>query len=108
MIVTVSVWRKPRIANTLCLVPPAVMMALATNATALAYTPGTIAAKADPIIQMIRELADPCAYGVFIWACVRFILNQRAESKEMMKSAAWGYFLVQMAPTFMGMIKDVR
>ena len=107
MFITMTM-RKPLIPREVTIIPPAVLAALMADATAYAYTPGTIAANADPIIQIIRELADPCAYGVFIWACVRFILNQRPEAKEMMKSAAWGYFLVQMAPTFMGMLKDIR
>ena len=110
MTITVSVWRRPRIPGEACTIPilTAAMVAGGSDVTALAYSPGTIAAKAEPIIGMIRELADPVAYGVFLWACVRFIMHQAPEAKAMMKDCALGYFLVQMAPTFMGMIRDVR
>jgi hypothetical protein len=85
----------------------AATMVVATNHSALAYTPGLIKAKAAPIIQMITELADPAAYGVYTWACIRFILNQKPEAKEMAKNAAWGYMGVKLAPTVMGLFSDM-
>lgn len=78
------------------------------TAVALAYQPGQIEARAQPIISMIQEMAGPIAFGSFTWACIRYALHQKAEGKDQMKSAAWGYFLVQMAPTLMGMIRDIK
>lgn len=107
MIIKMALWRP--IPPEICAIPilTAALVAGGTDVAA-AYSPGTIAAKAEPIIGMIRELADPVAYGVFLWACVRFIMHQAPEAKAMMKDCAWGYFMVQMAPTFMAMIRDVR
>jgi len=108
MIITAGWWRKPKIPAEVSVIPLMAATMLGVDHTVLAYTQGTIAAKADPIIQMIRELADPVAYCVFLWACLRFIMHQAPEAKSMMKDCAWGYFLVQMAPVFMGMIRDVK
>lgn len=72
-----------------------------------AYTKGQIAERARPIIEMIKELADPICYGTLIWAFIRYMLNQRAEALLMVRSTVWGYCGVQMAPFLMEFVKDV-
>lgn len=108
MKIVVGIWGE-REKRTIKILKNAGIMAatMMTCESAFAYTPGTIAAKAEPVVNMIRELADPIAYGALTWACIRLTLNQKAEAKEMMRSVAWGYSFIQLSPTAMEIIKSI-
>ena len=111
MMISIGVWDKPkrRMSEQ---VGTSIIMATAIAAsgcdTALAYTPGQIIQRSEPIIAMIRELADPVAYGTLTWACIRYMLHQRGEAIDMIKSVAWGYALIQLSPTAMNILKEIR
>lgn len=84
-----------------------ISLTLVSCDTAFAYTPGTIAIKAQPIIGMVRELSDPTAYISGVWACIRLMLNQKAEAKEMLKNVGYGYTFVQLSPLGMELIRSI-
>lgn len=80
---------------------------IATGAPAWAYAPGEIAAKAQPIIQLLKDVAEPIAYGCYIWALIKYILGQRAQAMQMIRDVTWGYVLLQLLPLFFSIVKSV-
>jgi len=74
---------------------------------AWAYQRGEIAVKAQPIIDVIRDVAEPIAYGCYLWALIRYLMGQRGESVQMMKSTTWGFIGIQMLPWFFSIIKSI-
>ena len=72
-----------------------------------AYHKGDIMKKAQPLIDVLKDVAEPVAYGCYIWAFIRYILNQRGEAKEMIKATTWGYSGIQILPLLFGIIKGL-
>jgi hypothetical protein len=75
--------------------------------TVLAYQKGEILAKSQPIITLLKDFAEPLAYGCYIWAMIRYILGQRPEAIQMFKSVTWGFIGIQILPWIFGIIKSV-
>lgn len=74
---------------------------------ALAYTKGEILTKSQPIITLLKDFAEPLAYGCYIWAFIRYILGQRPEAIQMFKSTTWGFVGIQVLPWIFSIIKSV-
>ncbi len=74
---------------------------------AMAYTPGTVGEKAKPLIELLKDVAEPLAYGCYIWAFIRYILGQRAEAMQMFKSITWGYIGIQVLPWIFDIVKSI-
>ncbi len=72
-----------------------------------AYQRGEIAVKAQPIIDLIRDVAEPIAYGCYLWALIRYLMGQRGEAVQMMKNTTWGFIGIQMLPWFFSIIKSI-
>lgn len=81
--------------------------ALLTPDSVLAYEPGTIMKKAEPVIQVLKDVAEPLAYGMYIWAAIKYIQGQRGESKEIFKAVTLGFIAIQLLPWAFDIVKSV-
>jgi hypothetical protein len=80
---------------------------MATGTPAWAYQQGDIMRKAQPIIDLLRDVAEPIAYGCYLWAFIRYILGQRAEATRMAKDTTWGFIGIQILPWLFDIIKGI-
>lgn len=71
------------------------------------YVPGEIRAKAQPIIELMKEAAEPIAYGVFIWGFVQLMLGHKAEAKDKMKGAVYGLVGIKLLPWLFDILNSV-
>jgi hypothetical protein len=72
-----------------------------------AYQKGTIMIKAQPIIDILKDVAEPLGYGMYIWAAIRYIQGQRGEAKEIAKGVTWGLIAIYMLPMFFDIIQGI-
>lgn len=77
------------------------------TAHAAGYVPGTIRAKAQPIIDLLKEASEPIAYGMYIWSGIKFILGHKAEAKDMVKGATYGVVGIKLIPWFFDILNSV-
>jgi len=82
------------------------MMLHPTPALAV-YQKGDIMRKAQPIIDVLKDAAEPVAYGMYIWSFIEYILGKRGEAKDRMKGTTWGFIGIQVLPWFFNIIKSV-
>lgn len=82
-------------------------VATLTPASVFAYEPGTIMRKAQPIIQVLKDAAEPLAYGMYIWAAIKYIQGQRGEAKEIFKAVTFGFIAIQLLPWAFDIVKSV-
>lgn len=74
---------------------------------AMAYEAGTIMKKAQPIIQVLKDASEPLAYGMYIWAFIKYMQGQRGEAKELLKAVTWGFIAIQCLPWFFDIVKGI-
>ena len=72
-----------------------------------AYTPGTIRMKAQPIIDLMVEGAEPISYGVFVWGFIKFMLGHKAEAKDLWKGSIYGVVGIKLLPWFYDILNSV-
>ncbi len=77
------------------------------NAYAAGYVPGTIKAKAQPIIDLMKEAAEPISYACFIWGFVKYMLGHKADAKETWKGATYGLVGIKLLPWFFDILNSV-
>ena len=82
-------------------------IATLTPASVFAYVPGTIMIKAQPIIQVLKDAAEPLAYGMYIWSAIKYIQGQRGEAKEIFKAVTFGFIAIQLLPWAFDIVKSV-
>lgn len=85
----------------------ATLAALLSPSPAMAYEAGTIMKKAQPIIQVLKDASEPLAYGMYIWAFIKYMQGQRGEAKELLKAVTWGFIAIQCLPWFFDIIKGI-
>ena len=83
------------------------LTSLLAPSSAMAYVPGTIMTKAQPIIQVLKDASEPLAYGMYIWAFIKYMQGQRGEAKELIKTVTWGFVAIQCLPWFFDIIKGI-
>lgn len=76
------------------------LLGLYSTPTAHAYTPGLVRQKAQPIIDLLREAAEPIAYGMYIWSGIKFIMGRKADARETFKGTTYGLVGIKMLPWF--------
>ena len=59
----------------------AMLTAILIPSPAMAYEAGTIMKKAQPIIQVLKDASEPLAYGMYIWAFIKYMQGQRGEAQ---------------------------
>jgi hypothetical protein len=90
------------------IVGTAVLLSIEPNqAFAAGYVPGTIRAKAEPIINLMKEAAEPISYGCFIWGFIKYMLGHKADAKETWKGSAYGLVGIKLLPWFFDILNSV-
>ena len=74
---------------------------------ALAYKKGEIMAKAQPIIDLMKDAAEPIGYGCYIWGFIKYMLGQRGEGIQLIKGTTWAFIGIQVIPWLMSIIKSI-
>jgi hypothetical protein len=81
--------------------------AIPSEAFAAPYVPGTIKMKAQPIIDLMKEAAEPISYACFIWGFVKYMLGHKADAKETWKGATYGLVGIKLLPWFFDILNSV-
>jgi hypothetical protein len=71
------------------------------------YEKGQIMQAAQPIIDILQDVAEPVAYGMMLWGFIKIIMNQQGEGLDIIKKAGWGYVFIQLLPWLFGIIKSI-
>lgn len=87
--------------------PALILMGAVMADPADAYTKGEIGRKAEPIIQVLKDVARPVAYGCYIWAGLKYMLGNRADALVMARAVTWAYVGVQVIPWIMDIIDSI-
>jgi len=82
----------------------AAAMAVATTATQTAFS---VDRAFDPLIQLIRDIANPICYVMFIIGFIYVMVGRANEGFKRMQYAAFGYIGLQLAPGLMSIVKSV-
>lgn len=85
----------------------ATLAVLMSPSPVIAYEAGTIMKKAQPIIQVLKDASEPLAYGMYIWAFIKYMQGQRGEAKELLKAVTWGFIAIQCLPWFFDIVKGI-
>jgi hypothetical protein len=85
----------------------ALMMVSPHEALAAGFVKGSIRAKAQPIIEMLSEAAEPIGQGMYVWAAIKFILGHKADSKDMAKGATYGLIAIKLVPWWLNLLNSV-
>jgi hypothetical protein len=80
---------------------------IGSPAMALAYKKGEVAVKAQPIIDLLKDVAEPVAYGCYVYAFIRYMLGQEAEAKRMLRGTTWALLGINLLPWLFNIIKSI-
>ena len=79
---------------------------LINGATSQVYA-GTISHGLQPLINVLKDLAEPVAYGFMIKGFLQIISGKEHEGKKTLKYAAAGYIGIQWVPAIFELIKGI-
>ena len=66
-----------------------------------------IMARVAPLIQLIQDVAEPCAYGMTLFGFIKIALSDSVNWKKIIKQAIYGYVGVQITPWIFEVIESV-
>lgn len=84
-----------------------VTLILANGMTTVAYA-GTIAQSVQPIIDVLKDLAEPVAYGFMIKGFLSMMAGNENDGKKTIKYAVGGYLGIQWIPMIFNVIKGIK
>lgn len=90
--------------------PPALAVTMslrASTAYAAAAAISDVGKAFQPIINTIKELADPIAYGFVIKGFIEIIAGKAEAGKKTISGAIAGYIGVQWLPWLFGLVKNI-
>ena len=68
---------------------------------------GTISHGLQPLINVLKDLAEPVAYGFMIKGFLEIISGKEHEGKKTLKYAAAGYVGIQWIPAIFSIIRGI-
>jgi hypothetical protein len=86
--------------------PPILALTISLK-TSTAYAAGDVGKAFQPIINTIKELADPIAYGFVIKGFIEIIAGKAEAGKKTISGAIAGYIGVQWLPWLFGLVKNI-
>lgn len=89
------------------LMQASVTLILANGMTTVAYA-GTIAQSVQPIIDTLKDLAEPVSYGFMIKGFLSMMAGNENEGKKTIKYAIGGYLGIQWIPVIFNVIKAIK
>jgi hypothetical protein len=86
--------------------PPALALTMTLKALTV-YAAGDVGKAFQPIIDTIKQLADPIAYGFVIKGFIEIIAGKAEAGKKTISGAIAGYIGVQWLPWLFGLVKGI-
>lgn len=68
----------------------------------------SISESVQPIIDILKDLAEPVAYGFMIKGFLSIMSGNEHEGKKTIKYAVGGYLGIQWIPMIFGVIKSIK
>lgn len=69
---------------------------------------GSISSSVQPIINVLKDLAEPVAYGFMIKGFMKIMAGDEHEGMKTIKYAIGGYIGIQWIPSIFGLIKSIK
>ena len=66
-----------------------------------------IITKLQPLTDLIKAVAYPCAYGMVIFGFIKIALSDSITGKKTIKNAMYGYIGVQATPLIFEIIDSI-
>lgn len=85
----------------------AVTLILCNGMTTIAWA-GSIAEGVQPLVEVIKDLAEPVAYGFMVKGFLSIMAGNEHEGKKSIKYALGGYVGIQLIPNFFNIIKGLK
>lgn len=85
----------------------AVTLILCNGMTTVAWA-GSIAEGVQPLVEVIKDLAEPVAYGFMVKGFLSIMAGNEHEGKKSIKYALGGYVGIQLIPNFFNIIKGLK
>lgn len=83
-----------------------ITLILMNGMSTVAYA-GTIGESVQPIIDVLKDLAEPVAYGFMIKGFLSMMAGNENEGKKTIKYAVGGYLGIQWIPMIFNLIKTI-
>lgn len=80
---------------------------MANGMSTVAYA-ASISESVQPIINILKDLAEPVAYGFMIKGFLSIMAGNEHEGKKTIKYAIGGYLGIQWIPMIFGVIKSIK
>lgn len=68
----------------------------------------TVTESVQPIINVLKDLADPVAYGFMIKGFMKVMAGEEHEGLKIIKGAVGGYVGIQWIPMIFSLIKGIK
>lgn len=81
---------------------------IASNTTIAGAATTSIATGLQPLIIILKDIAEPVAYGFLIKGFMKIMAGDEHEGKKTIKYAAGGYIGIQWIPEIMRLIKGIK
>lgn len=85
----------------------ATVTAIMLNGTQTVAYAGTISQGLQPLIDVLKDLAEPVSYGFMIKGFLSIMAGNEHEGKKTIKYAAGGYIGIQWIPKIFEIIKGI-
>jgi hypothetical protein len=85
----------------------AITLILCNGMTTVAWA-GSIAEGVQPLVEVIKDLAEPTAYGFMVKGFLSIMAGNEHEGKKTIKYALGGYVGIQLIPKFFNIIKGLQ
>lgn len=84
----------------------AVTLVLVNGMTVTAWA-GPISSGIQPIIEVLKDLAEPVAYGFMVKGFLQIMAGTEHEGKKTIKYSLGGFLGIQLIPKFFELIKNL-
>lgn len=74
--------------------------------TMVASSGVSIMSKLEPLVSLIKDIAEPCSYGMMLFGFIKVALSDVMAGKRMIKNAIYGFIGVQITPWMFDIIKS--